>query len=75
MAEDFGTSVCSKLDISTDQLNSLYTAAPVGGWVGTQVAADIAQRFGLDAASPLGSQLADQGILTEDEAQWLDDAD
>lgn len=75
MAEDFGTSVCTKLDISTDQLNSMYTAVPVGGWVGTQVAADIAQRFGLDASEPLGDQLAGLGVLTDEEGEWLDDAD
>lgn len=75
MAQDIGTSVCEKLDITTDQLNSMYVAGPVNGFVGTQVAAEIAERFSLDASEPLGSQLAEQGVLTEDEAEWLDDAD
>ena len=75
MAQDFGTSVCAKLDITTDQLNSLYATGPVNGFVGTEVAAEIAQRFNLDTAASLGSQLAEQGVLTDDEAEWFDDAD
>lgn len=75
MAQDISTSVCEKLDITTDQLNSLYVTGPVNGFVGTEVAAEIAERFGLEASEPLGSQLAEQGILTDDEAEWLDDAE
>ncbi len=75
MAQDIGTSVCAKLDITTDQLNSLYVTGPVNGFVGTEVAAEIAQRFNLDTAASLGSQLAEQGVLTDDEAEWFDDAD
>jgi hypothetical protein len=75
MVQDIGTSVCEKLNITVDQLNSMYVAGPVGGFVGTQVATEIVARFGLDASEPLGSQLAEQGILTDDEAAWLDDND
>lgn len=75
MAQDIGASVCEKLDITTDQLNSLYVTGPVNGFVGTQVAADLVERFNLDASEPLGSQLAGQGILTDDEAEWFDDAE
>lgn len=67
--------ICEKLAITIDELNSLYTAVPVNGFGGTAVAAEIAQRFGLDASEPLGSQLAERGVLTEDEAAWLDDAE
>jgi hypothetical protein len=75
VTQDIGTSVCEKLNITTDQLNSLYAAGPVDGFIGTQVAAEIAARFGLDASEPLGSQLAEQGVLTDDETAWLDDND
>lgn len=75
MAQDIGTSVCEKLDITADQLNSMYATGPVNGFVGPQVAAEIAQRFSLDVSEPMGSQLVEQGILNDDEAEWLDDAD
>jgi hypothetical protein len=75
MAQDIGTSICEKLNITIDQLNSMYATGPVNGFIGTQVAAEIAERFNLDASEPLGSQLAEQGVLTDDEAEWFDDAD
>jgi len=82
MAQQFSTddlsvsdSVLAKLDITDDQLNSLYAAGPVNGFVGTDVAAEIAARFNVDASEPLGYQLAERGILTDDEAEYLDDQD
>ena len=75
MVQDISTSVCEKLDITTDELNSLYATGPVNGFVGTDVAARLAERFNLDASEPMGAQLADQGILTDDEAEWFDDAE
>lgn len=66
-------SVLAKLDITADQLNSMYAADPVNGFVGTQVAAEIAERFSIDASEPLGYQLAERGILTDEEAEYLDD--
>lgn len=75
MAQDLGTSICSKLDITTDELNSLYATGPVNGFVGTDVAASLARRFDLDVSEPLGAQLAALSILTNDEAEWFDDAE
>ena len=75
MAQDFGTSICEKLDLSTDELNSLYVTGPVNSYVGTVVAASLVERFQLDAMEPLGAQLHQCGILTEDEANWFDDAE
>lgn len=72
---DIATTVCAKLDLTDDQLNSLFTALPVGGFVGTDVAAGIARRYGIDVWEPLGSQLAALGVLTDDEAAWFDDAE
>lgn len=69
------TSICEKLNITTDELNSLYVTGPVNGFVGTDVAARLAERFNLDASESLGAQLAEQGVLTDDEAEWLDDAE
>lgn len=74
---DIGISVCAKLGLTSDMLNSMYTAVPVGGFLGSDVTADIMRRFGLvdDEALPLGAQLAERGILTDDEAEWFDDAE
>jgi hypothetical protein len=75
MNEDIGTSVMSKLGIGQDELNSLYVTGPVAGFVGTEVAADLAERFGLDVSEPLGGQLAAKGVLTDAEAEWMDDVE
>lgn len=75
MAEIDGTEVARKLGLSVDELNSLYSRLPVGGWVGATVAADLCNRFGLDELEPPGAQLAARGVLTEAEGIWLDDAD
>jgi hypothetical protein len=75
MSEDIGTSVMSKLGIGQDELNSLYVTGPVAGFVGTEVAADLAERFGLDVSEPLGGQLAAKGVLTDAEAEWMDDVE
>lgn len=68
-------SVMAKLDLSNDQLNSLYVTGPVNGWTGEIVAADLAARYDLDVSEPLGHQLASKGVLTDEEAEWFDDAD
>jgi len=69
--------VCQKLDLNNDMLNSLYVTGPVGGYVGNSVAAEIRARFGLDALEPLplGQALAEAGVLSEEEAEYLDDAE
>ncbi len=66
-------SVLEKLNLTTDQLNSLYSACPVGGYVGADVAQCLAVRFGLTLTEPLGQQLCDLDILTVAEAAWMDD--
>ncbi len=68
-------SVMTKLNLNSDQINSLFAVGPVNGWTGEIVAADIAERFSLNAQEPLGMQLAEQGVLTDDEAEWLDDVE
>ena len=73
MTNDISDSVLAKLGINADQLNSLYATGPVNDFVGAQVAEEIAQRFGIDASEPLGSQLAERGVLTDEEAEYLDD--
>lgn len=72
---DLAASVCQKLDLTTDELNSLYVTGPVNGFTGPQVAERLAERFGLDVEDSLGSQLAELGVLTNDEAAYLDDAE
>lgn len=72
---DLATTVCQKLDLSTDELNSLYVTNPVNGFTGSEVAGRLANRFGLAIEEPLGVQLAALGILTDEEAAYLDDAD
>ena len=71
---DRADTILQKLDISADALNSMYATAPVGGFVGTEVARHLAERFDLDPSEPLGAQLAARGVLTEEEGAWLDDA-
>lgn len=69
-------SVCAKLCISTDELNSMYTRCPVGGYDGQQVEKSIRQRFGLrDYSIPFADALVQLGYLTEDEARYLSDTD
>ncbi len=66
----------AKLGLTRDELESLFAAGPVGGYLGTDVASSIASQHGLDLTTMrLGQGLADAGILTEEEADWLDDAD
>jgi len=67
--------VLHRLDLTTDELSSLYAASPVNGFVGTDIAARLAERFGLDVSLPLGEQLAELGVLTDAEAEWFDDAE
>lgn len=70
---DLADSVCTKLRITTHQLNSMYVAQPVGGFVGAKVAESIAEEYNLDMSEPLGAQLLDYGVLTADEAEWFDE--
>ncbi len=53
----------------------MYTNCPVRGFAGTEVAKEIRRRFKLDDDEPLGFALARVGVLTEEEARWLDDAE
>lgn len=63
------------LGLNTEQLESLFVACPVGGWAGHEVAAELCQRFGLEADEPLGKQLWAAGVLTQAQGRWLDDED
>lgn len=70
--------ICSLLDISQSEASSLYVFCPVDGYVGREVAKDIATRFGLSLDEPglsLGAELAARGVLTEEEGRWLDDTE
>jgi hypothetical protein len=60
--------IATKLEANTDAIRMLRT----GGAVGRAVAAGLAARYGLDPAAPLGHQLVACGLLTPDEAAWLD---
>ena len=63
------------LGLDTEQLESLFVACPVAGWAGHEVAAELCQRFGLEADEPLGKQLWAAGVLTQAQGRWLDDED
>ena len=67
--------VMEKLGLNKDMLNSMYVAGQVGGHVGANVAAAIRDRFGLGPLEPLGYALARIGILSDEEAKYLDDTD
>lgn len=63
-----------KLGISREELNSMFTAVPVSGFVGTEVVSRIASQHNIDLTTEtLGAALAAAGVLTEDEGEWLDD--
>jgi hypothetical protein len=71
---DLGQAVMNKLGINRDELNSLYTACPVNGAVGTQVAMAIIQRFELTGdEDDWVTTLYERGILTEAEWNWMRD--
>ena len=72
---DIFENVRVKLGLSRAELESLYTVCPVDGFVGEGVAEDLCDRFGLDPMEPLGRQLWDKDVLTEEEARWFDDAE
>jgi uncharacterized 2Fe-2S/4Fe-4S cluster protein (DUF4445 family) len=72
---DLATTICEKLGITTDELNSLYTTCPVNGAVGAVVSEEIAERFGLGPdCDDLAGALQARSILTAEEAEWLRDA-
>jgi nitrate reductase beta subunit len=73
MVETTGDSIMAKLGLSEDELNSMYTAVPTGGYDGREVARRLREQHGIDEDETLGDGLVRLGILTEDEGAWLDD--
>lgn len=74
---DMARAIRQKLGLQPDELEALFGALPwpvAGGPVGRLVAADIRRRFHLPDDVPLGEALRDAGVLTPEEAAWLDDA-
>ena len=77
-AAKLARSVRQKLGLEPDELEALFGALPHpvrGGPDGRKVAADIRRRFNLPEHLSLGEGLARAGVLTQEEARWLDDAE
>lgn len=80
--QQIAESAMRKLGLTAGQVNSLaavghhaeHAGGGTDGWTGEHVAAELAARFGLDVAEPLGMQLAAGGVLTVEEGEWLDDS-
>lgn len=72
---DYSATVCQKLDLTTSELNALYTNCLVDGHSGIDVAARLRERYQIDDDQPLGAGLVDLGVLTLAEGEWLDDVD
>lgn len=46
---------------------------PLNFFANLHLAQKLAERYGLDPLIPLGRQLAEKGVLTEEEGKWFDD--
>ncbi len=67
--------VARKLDLSPEDLNTLYTLSPETGPEGRSIADRLCGRYGIPFEAALGAELAARGVLTAAEGAWLDDAD
>lgn len=75
MSQDISEIICAKLNITIEQVISLYASDPFHGFSGHQVGNEINERFTLRPNEPMGYQLADLGVLTDAEGRWLDDVE
>jgi hypothetical protein len=66
-------SVLEKLQITSDQLNAMYTACPVDCHTAETVNAEIRERFGIDEEDDWVDALESRGVLTAEEAAYLRD--
>ena len=64
--------IADRLGIAANELRSIYDESPGIDLELTEAGRALARRFRLYLEEPIGMQLAERGVLSEEEGLWLD---